>query len=306
MLEPAQKYDAEVKLRLIPDIIPGWKTIVTLVSITVFFGFSIWWLNKNPALQGLWNSFNIDKRIPASFCEQVHLNNPVRQPVNTFSNIIYLVIAIVVLKTSWEERFKRNSHDLVTVNTVYGFLFGLILLYVFFASSFYHTSLINIAHKLDYSAVFAFSLFPIIFFLHRRYLNHNSKLLAAQKRKLTIVFFSTYLLANLLLAFLIPRGKESLTALILIQIFLGLAFFAAIDKSGKQGRFYLALSIVSVLIAFIWFEFDKYKILCRPNSYFQPHSLWNLFIGLSAYNFYLYIRSEPDSGTLVIKMKQKE
>lgn len=300
MLSSAQKYGSKRKLRLIPDIISGWKTIAVLFSVTVFFGLLIWWLNQNPGLQGLWNSFILDKKVPASFCEQVHLNNPVRQPVNTFSNIIYLVIAIVVLKTSWEERFKRNSHDLVTVNTVYGFLFGLILLYVFFASSFYHASLINIAHKLDYSAVFAFSLFPIIFFLHRRYLNHNSKLLAAQKRKLTIVFFSTYLLATLLLAFLIPRGKESLTAFILIQIFFGLAFFAVTDKSGKQGRFYLASSVICVLIAFMWFEFDKYKFLCRPNSYFQLHSLWNLFIGLSAYNFYLYIRSEPDSGTLLI------
>ena len=306
MLNSAGKYDLKRKLRLIPDIISGWKMIAVLLSVTVIFGLLILWLNQNPELQGVWNSFVVDKKVQASFCEQVHLNNPVRQPVNTFSNIIYLVIAIVVLKTSWEERFKRNSHDLVTVNTVYCFLFGLILLYVFFASSFYHTSLINIAHKLDYSAVFAFSLFPIIFFLHRRYLNHNSKLLSSQKRKLTILFFSTYLLANLLLAFLIPRGKESLAALILIQIFLGLAFFAAIDKSGKQGRFYLALSIVSVLIAFIWFEIDKYKILCNPNSYFQPHSLWNLFIGISAYNFYLYIRSEPDSGTIGIKMKQKE
>lgn len=288
------------------DIIPGWKTIAKLLFVTVFFGLIIWWLNQNPALQGVWNNFFLDKRVPVSFCEQGNLNNPVRQPVNTFSNIVYLLIAIVVLKTSWEERFKRNSHDLVTVNTVYGFLFGLVLLYVFFASSFYHASLINIAHKLDYSAVFAFSLFPIIFFLHRRYLNHNSKLLAAQKRRLTIVFFSTYLLANLLLAFLIPSGKESLTAFILIQIFFGLAFFAVINKSGKQGRFYLASSVICVLLAFIWFEFDKYKFLCRPNSFFQLHSLWNLFIGLSAYNFYLYIRSEPDSGSLLIKIKQKE
>lgn len=105
MLEPAQKYDVEVKLRLIPDIIPGWKTIVSLVSITVLFGFSIWGLNKNPALQGLWNNFLMDKKVPASFCEQVHINSPVRQPVNTFSNIVYLLTAVIILSGIW-----KSSH----------------------------------------------------------------------------------------------------------------------------------------------------------------------------------------------------
>ncbi|MFX9042667.1 hypothetical protein ABTN45_19655, partial [Acinetobacter baumannii] len=70
MLEPAQKYDSKVKLTLIPDIIAGRKTIVMLFFVMLFFGLLIWWLNQNPALQGLWNNYIMDKKVPASFCEQ--------------------------------------------------------------------------------------------------------------------------------------------------------------------------------------------------------------------------------------------
>lgn len=305
MQRSLKTYQSNISKAILPDINIGIKTGIVLAVVVVVFGFTICLLNNTPSLQNIWEIFLLDKKIPASFCEKIHLSNPVRQPVNTFSNIVYLLIAIIVFKTGWEERGKRNSHDLVTANTAYSFLFGFVLLYVFFASSFYHASLINLAHKLDYSAVFAFSLFPTMFFLHRSILAKKTQLHASQKKVLTLLFFGSYILIISLLSFLIPRGKESLAALVLIQIFLGFAFFAVINKSDNCGRAYLVLSVLLVLIALVCFEFDKYKILCNPNSYFQTHSLWNLFIGLSAFYFYLYIRSWPDSGALIGNIKSK-
>jgi len=290
---------------MLPDITLGINTVIVLAGIAVVFGFAIWWLNHTPALQHIWETFPLDKKIPLSFCEKIQLSNPVRQPVNTFSNIAYLVVAVIIFKTARKERNSDKSNDLITLSTVYSFLFGFILLYVFFASSFYHAALIPLAHKLDYSAVFAFSLFPTTFFLHRWWLIKKKQIRILKNGKLTFAVLSVYLLAVLLLSFLIPRGKESLVVLTLIQIFFGLAFFAAIDKSDYHQKGYLVLSVASVLIALMCFEFDKYKILCSPNSYFQTHSFWNLFIGLSAFYFYLYIRSEPGSDALIIKMKDK-
>lgn len=305
MLGSLKTYQKKISKIVLPDVALGTNTVIILVCVAVVFGFTIWWLNHTPLLQHIWETFPLDKKIPLSFCEKIQVNNPVRQPINTFSNIVYLVVSIVIFKTAWEERRNENSNELITLSTAYSFLFAIILLYVFFASSFYHAALIPLAHKLDYSAVFAFSLFPTTFFLHRRWLIKKGKLRFLEKRKLTFALFSIYLLAVLLLSLLIPRGKESLTALILIQIFLGLAFFAAIDKSDYHQRGYLVLSVISVLIALLCFVFDKYKIMCSPNSYFQTHSLWNLFIGLSAFYFFLYIRSEPGSDALIIKMKDK-
>lgn len=303
MLGPAQKYDAEVKLRLIPDIIPGWKTIVTLISITVLFAFSIWWLNHTPALQGFWNSFNTDKRVPASFCEQVHINSPVRQPVNTFSNIIYLLTAVIVLSGIWKSRHADIKGHLSESN-IFCLLFSIVLLYVFVASTFYHASLIGIAHTLDYSAVFSFSLFPFMFFLHQWWLLKKKTLSIPERRKSEIRFLLVFSGANLGLALLTPKGKEQMVSILLVLLFLISAFITVMIEKHKPGTNYLVFTTIAVIAAVILFEFDKYKIMCNPKSFFQPHSLWNILIGLSAFWFYLYMRSETTPGALIVKLKQ--
>jgi hypothetical protein len=303
MLEPAQKYDVEVKLRLIPDIIPGWKTIVSLVSITVLFGFSIWGLNKNPALQGLWNNFLMDKKVPASFCEQVHINSPVRQPVNTFSNIVYLLTAVIILSGIWKSSH-ANIKGHLSESNIFCLLFSIVLLYVFVASTFYHASLIGIAHTLDYSAVFSFSLFPFMFFLHQWWLLKKKTLSISERRKSEIRFLLIFFSANLGLALLTPKGKEQMVAILLVLLFLISAIITVIIEKHKPGTNYLIYTIIAVIAAVILFEFDKYKIMCNPKSFFQPHSLWNIFIGLSAFWFYLYMRSETTPGALIVKLKQ--
>lgn len=302
MFDNPKKYYSGSRLRLIPDIITGWETIVMLIIAALLFGFLIWWLNHNPSMQNSWEKFTVDKKVPASFCEQLHLSNPVRQPVNTFSNIVYLAVAIIVLKKTRESYISRSNYR-ITADNGYALLFGVLLLYVFGASTFYHASLIDAAHKLDYSAVFSFSLYPIMFLLNRWWLRRHGMLLNIQKRKTTAVFFSAFLAVNLLLIFFTPKGKESLAAIILVMIFLGLAIATVIFEKENPGLNYLILSISSLLIAILWFELDKYKILCNPASYFQPHSLWNICVGISAFYFYLYIRVESNPGALIFKMK---
>ena len=303
VLGPAQKYDTEVKLRLIPDIISGWKTVVMLFSLALIFGLAIWWLNKNPALQGLWNNFIIDKRVPASFCEQVHINSPVRQPVNTFSNIVYLLTAFIILNSLWKSRHATTKGHLSESN-IFCVLFSIVLLYVFIASTFYHSSLIGIAHTLDYSAVFSFSLFPVMFFLYQWWLIRKKILTITERRKSETRFLLLFAGANLGLALLTPKGKEQIIAILLVLSFLISAIITVIIEKHKPGTNYLIYTIIAVIAAVILFEFDKYKIICNPKSFFQPHSLWNIFIGISAFWFYLYMRSETKPGALIVKLKQ--
>ena len=292
-------YQTKRKLKIYPDIIIGRGTIILLVTVTLLFSLAIIWLNHSQSLQHVWSNYIVDKKVLASFCEKTGLSNPVRQPINTFSNIIYLIIAIVILKKSWEERYSSNTLNLITANKTYSFIFGFILLYVFGASTFYHASLINLAHKLDHSSVFCFTLFPVMFFLNRWWFIWHSKYTQTQKRGSIVVFISTFLITNILLAILTPKGNQSVTALILILIFLGSAIATTITEPDNPKRNNLILSIVSVPVALVWFEFDKYKVLCNPKSYFQLHSLWNLFIGISAFYFFLYMHNEYKPAALI-------
>jgi hypothetical protein len=296
-------YQTRRWLKTGPDIFIGRGAVILLIVVTILFASAIWWLNHTPSLKYIWENFTVDKMAPAFFCEHLHLSNPVRQPVNTFSNIIYLLTAIIILKTTWNERYIIKSDDHLTDSKGYSLLFGFVLLYVFAASTFYHASLITLAHRLDYSAVFSFTFFPIMYLLNRWRLSRENILVNIDTRKSPVVFISAFLAVNLLLTFFTPKGKESQVAIILVILFLGMAIATVMFEKKNPGLKYLILSITSILIAVLWFELDKYKILCNPTGYFQPHSLWNIFIGVSAFCFYLYMCVKTNTGAPIVKMK---
>ena len=128
MFDNPKKYYSRSRLKIMPDIITGRETIVVLITVTLLFGLLIWWLNHIPYMQRIWENFIVDKKIPASFCEQVDVNNPVRQPVNTFSNIIYLITAIIILKTTRNERYINRSDGHLAGSNRSSTLFSFILL----------------------------------------------------------------------------------------------------------------------------------------------------------------------------------
>ncbi|MFX9061549.1 hypothetical protein ABTN34_17005, partial [Acinetobacter baumannii] len=67
-------------------------------------------------------------------------------------------------------------------------------------------------------------------------------------------------------------------AMLLVLLFLTSAIITVIVEKHKPGTNYLIYSILAVVMAAMWFEFDKNKIACNPKSFFQPHSFWNVFI----------------------------
>lgn len=250
-------------------------------------------------MQNVWSGFPLGVTgITSAFCEKTKLNNPVRQPVNSFSSAIYLIVAIVVLK---DRQFYSNTSSHVAIR-LYQLLFGVILLYIFATSFFYHASLTRLARKLDYSGVFAFSLFPILYFSHRWRLAYKSKKRPNEKIRLYDHILLAFLSICILLSLFIPHGLENKTVFLIILVLSILAFAVEKFSVTNTNRMYLMKSGFSVSMALFWFEFDKYKPLCNPDSYFQPHSLWNLFIGFAAFYFYLYIRSEKEPITSSINL----
>lgn len=301
MFKGLQTYMFKKKQILFPVIFNGYGTPILLVVVAIFFGLAIWWLNHTPSLEGIWKDFHGSNGIIGTFCERLELDKPIRQPVNTFSSIFYLMAAIIIFKKPWQEKKNSRSFSFNTIYFVPEFIFGVVLLYVFCASSFYHASLIKPALKLDYSAVYFFSLFPVLYFSSKWSLTKNSKRLRISNKALTIASYSIYVIIALLLSFYTPKGNEHIVIFINILIFFSFTVTTVLAKPLKDNLNYLGLSIVCIMVSLVWFELDKYRVLCNPDSYFQPHSFWNLFIALSGFYFYVYIRSESIRAATQIK-----
>jgi hypothetical protein len=270
------------------------RRFFVLVLTALLFGGGIWFLNHTPALYGYWNQYYTEGEMGTFFCERTNLNHFIRQPLNTLSNFIYWLNAVVFINRGWRDRTKKNRYNIISANPFYSFLLGGIMLYVFCASVFFHASLIHLASELDFSAVYSLAIFPLMYYSHRVWLLRlgipsNQRHI---KSTLTVVTLAT--IAYLMLTFLLPdEGRNYIVLGIIVLI---LAFGITVERydSGKTNHYYLAACTLCIMLAVMWFGFDVHKVLCQPDSIIQPHSLWHLFSGISVFYFYMYIRSEKN------------
>lgn len=261
---------------------------------SVVFALAIWWLNHQPGLQNFWQGYPTDSEIGTFFCEYTDMSKIVRQPVNTFSNLAYLLPGLAILWRGWKDQSKRTRYNIVSANPFYSIMLGGILLYIFVASTFFHSSLIGFASKLDFSAVYSLSLYPLMYFTHRVWLLSIGVPSNTRHTKSTTTVITAFTVLYVLLTFGMPEGMENYVVLGIIVFIALLGLIVEKYDSGRTNHLYLVTAIACIAFAVMWFGFDIYKILCIPDSYIQPHSLWHLFAGLSTFYFYMYIRSEKN------------
>jgi len=216
----------------------------------------------------------------------------VRQPINTFTNFIYLISSIFFFSKGLEDIKKKRQYNLITANHFYSFVLAIISLYTFSCSSLFHSSLVSFASNMDFSAVYSITLFPLMYFTHRVILDLRGKPSNVKhwnERLMMIIIFGT---AYVLLTFVISLHYVHPIVGTFIVLIICFGFYLEKRDPNQTNKDYLIATAVTIILAVIFFEFDIKKIWCDPNGLINPHSLWHLFNGASVFFFYLYIRSE--------------
>jgi len=272
------------------------------------FGLLIYIINHFFYPSNFWNNFATDKDIDLWFCEYTDMKRLVRQPINTFTNIWYVVNAIFFLSKGFSDYKNPKSYNLITANPYYSILLGVISIYTFASSTFYHSSLISIASKLDYSAVYSISLFPLMYYTHRILLRKRNKTTQIKHPKEVKGIILVFSIIYIYLTFFVPlEFVHPLVLLFIIMTALG-GFYLEKVEPNKTNKLYLSLMVITISIAVFLFKIDYEKIGCNPESFLQPHSLWHIFNSLTIFYIYLYFRSEnynSDKDLKVKKMKNK-
>lgn len=271
--------------------------------LAISFGLIIYVLNNFFYPNNFWNNFATNKGIEVWFCEYTDMKKLVRQPINTFTNIWYVVNAIFFLSKGFSDYIKPYSHNLISANPYYSFLLGIISIYTFLSSTFFHSSLISIASKLDYSAVYSISLFPLMYYTHRILLKARNKPTNAKHPKEVKLIVFIFSIIYLILTFLVPL--EAVHSIVLTFIFLTAigGYYLEKTEPNKTNKLYLSLMVITITIAVILFKMDYEKIGCNPDSFLQAHSLWHIFNSLTVFYIYLYFRSENYDTEKDLKVK---
>lgn len=262
------------------------------IGASLVFALIIYALNHFFYPSNFWFNFYAEGNISEWFCERTDMLKLVRQPINTFTNFGYLVNAIFFLSKGINDKRKPYAFNLITANPFYSLVLAATSFYTFACSTFFHSSLIETASDLDFSAVYSISLFPLLYFSHRFILLKRNKPTNEthpfETRWIVVIFTMIYLI----LTFVVSMDYVHQIVVSFIIATGSLGYFLEHKDPGKTNKAYLLFMVIFITIAIIFFKMDIAKIGCNPDSFIQPHSIWHLCNSLAVFYFYLYIRSE--------------
>ena len=199
----------------------------------------------------------------SEFCEE-QLCSWVVQPGNTWTNIIYLIVGILILRT-------KNDHSKEE-----RLIFGISTLLLFLGSGFFHMSGSHVGKMFDVSSMFLLSVAILSLSLQKTFL---------LKSNTTIAIFVIGFLISLYPLWFHDNGYVVFAAQIIIAVIL--EFRMLRSGTSSLDRSLLLSSIATLLIAFGIWILDRNKIVCDPDNHILPgHGVWHLLTGVSIYLFF--------------------
>jgi hypothetical protein len=271
------------RLFLMAAVISGILTLVLVLTIAGVDGHSFW-----DAME-----LGLAGKHP-EFCEQNRMEQLIRQPANTWSNLSYLYFGVLCMLFALHDiRHPRNSKqdNFLLRFPVLTFLTGVSLFYLFIGSFYYHASLTRTAQIIDLSGVYAVALLPLIYNIARWiYYSNSDKINHPRLYAWAIVCFTILLNALVYHYEIALKSRESLLLVLILVLITTILYHRFM---GTRFSFWLFLSPYMFMIsAFVIWILDQQKIICAPSSLLQGHAAWHFLTGMSAMAFYFFYRTE--------------
>ncbi|MFY0654610.1 MAG: ceramidase domain-containing protein [Cyclobacteriaceae bacterium] len=228
-----------------------------------------------------WDSLDPAHCMPNCWCEAVRYGEWIRQPMNTWSNLFLILVAIYIIRLARKDISDQNE---LTRNPAYSNLFAFGCILTGLGSMFFHASLTYIGNWVDIMGMYFIAIFLILYNYSRiRHLSISRMIvwyvclisffgiLIYKKAEINNVLFGFVVLGFVISAILVQRKLKS-----------------------KSKKVYLWLAIVSYYTGSTFWYLDNEGLLCRPDSWMQGHALWHILSGTAVLLIYLYFRSEEE------------
>jgi hypothetical protein len=270
MLAPLPKYFSS------PWSIAFLSTCLVLIGMAVLD-----WAFPNGG--SLWNGLITEHETLVYFCEPTVIEALFRQKVDTYSNVGFFFLGILVLAYAWQDHGNTSGGFATSVRS-WSYFYGIALLTTFAGSTFFHASLTRIGEATDLAGVYAAVLMPGFFNLHR------VACFLKQRRLPSWPFLAVWAVVWIVCSLLIFRLSSRVVApsgLLLIGLS---GFFLFLKVKPRKGWGFAASSVVMTFVAATFFVFDIQKTGCEPNSIWQAHSIWHLLAACAAGLYYGFMR----------------
>jgi hypothetical protein len=236
------------------------------------------------------DSFTWDAWRPATcmpdrcFCERIQ-SGAIRQPVNTWSNLGFILVGLSVIVSAARDlarRSKPGALNPMRAQFVYPAVYGIATLLIGIGSIFYHSSLVFVGQTMDVISIYLLASFMVIYSLFRAgWMSPRA-------------FVAIYLPLNIALGYMAinwPSSRRYIFIVLLLAVLVTEVVVRRRTRPTMKLSFFWAALVTLVAACASWIV-DITGTVCLPNSWFQAHAMWHVLIAATIGFVYLYYRSE--------------
>ncbi len=278
--------------------LPGLVFILSTIALVLYyslFQFTDFWANYN---QAGGNAFH--------FCEMNHMDQLIRQPSNTWSNLGFFVVGLITLTLGIHDlkyAERKQSDNFLVRYPIFSIMFGVSAIYLFVGSFFYHASLTEFFQKLDQTGMCSVVVMLIVFNLYKIFPLVRVKGKYKSSHAIMIAFGMG--VNYLIYTSLFKIDINLLFPLLILVVFLTSCYYLLFVSKEHYFTNYLYAALAILLVAGgIWIV-DRTSVICNPTSIFQGHALWHILNAFSILFVYLYYRSGTVPLDKVILAKEQ-
>jgi uncharacterized membrane protein SirB2 len=226
-----------------------------------------------------WTQFRGATCLPDCWCEATRVGSWILEPVNTWTNLVFIFSGLFFLLRS--EIFLQNTNGL-NAHTQFPKLYGFALLFVGGGSFFYHASQTFMGQWFDVFGMYLVSIFYIAYNFFR--------LKKFNLKQFKIFYFVTCIVLGIIIYY-IPETRRWLFGVSIAFTFVQ-SLYVQKKLQAVINSHYLILAVGSYITAQTFWILDKNKIWCNPYAWMNGHGLWHILTGIAAIFAYLYFNSE--------------
>ncbi|RMF62635.1 MAG: hypothetical protein D6743_11890 [Calditrichaeota bacterium] len=225
-----------------------------------------------------WNGWKLSTGFPdRTFCEHIR-SGPIRQPLNTWSSLIFVPIGLWVVRRAFLDKLPSPRLAPVRQHKRYGLLYGGALIVMGLGSWLFHASLTYVGHFVDVTGMYFLGGFLFTYGFSRK---------LRQSATAFTIAYALVVVPLVIIQWFRPETSRYVFGALLLG---ALGMEIVLHKSLSNWLFVGAL--ISVGLGFGIWVLDERKILCSPESCLQGHALWHILTAISTQLSYLYYLSE--------------
>jgi len=229
------------------------------------------------------------------FCEANRMDEAIRQPSNTWSNLGYLIVGLFALTLAvhdYKKKDRRASGNFLVMYPFFSVMYGLSCLYLFVGSFMYHASLTMLFQKMDQTGLYSVICMILILNIYKinPYIYHKGEWKSTQG-------FAKLIIIILNIAFFKWLWKLEINILVPVMLIIDIGTSVYYIRKVSNTAYFVKYMYASFFILFgagsIWM-LDRQGVVCNPQGILQGHAIWHILTAVSMFFIYLYYRS----GTL--------